>query len=179
MTKIVKTIDKVTNHENMRRYLHKKASKGGGTITADDITPELLENEDILKKVQNWGLSDEAIEDVPIIKFGLKGATREQEPVYNIGFTVSETQIDNVTCSFPYAKTYSQIRQFINLFKQYEFEYLILSAGSDLKEDIILKNVHISNAYTWNFCSSSGEITLGINTTSSTLLLRVGLPNAI
>lgn len=66
MTKIVKTIDKVTNHENMRRYLHKKASKGGGgTITADSITPELLENEDVLNKILNYGLSDEEALQLP------------------------------------------------------------------------------------------------------------------
>lgn len=32
-----------------------------------DITPELLENEDMLKKINNWGLTDEEIRELSII----------------------------------------------------------------------------------------------------------------
>lgn len=38
-----------------------KYNNGSGGITADSITPELLENEDIGRKILNWGLSDEEI----------------------------------------------------------------------------------------------------------------------
>jgi hypothetical protein len=57
MTKIVKTIDKVTNHENMRRYLHKKASKGGGgEVTYDDV----------VKYYTNGRYSK--FEDIPVVR---------------------------------------------------------------------------------------------------------------
>lgn len=80
MTKIVKTIDKVTNHENMRRYLHKKASKGsGGTVTADSITPEILEDEDAWKKIRNWGLSDEEISHLHTIKFEVDAISYDED----------------------------------------------------------------------------------------------------
>ena len=92
MTKIVKTIDKVTNHENMRRYLHKKASKGGGTITADSITPELLENPDVLGKIRNWGLSDEEVLQLPRMYAFISDARVNEDLMCNADLQHGELQ---------------------------------------------------------------------------------------
>ena len=93
---------KVTNNENLRRYVHKKLSKigenGSGEITVDSITPELLENEDILKRIQNWGLSDEEISRLHTIELNTDAVASALSCDEAILYTASidDCTIDNV-----------------------------------------------------------------------------------
>ena len=56
-----KTLSQTNKDLDLRRFGKDVYSKalGEGEITTDDITPELLENEDVLRRIENWGLSDE------------------------------------------------------------------------------------------------------------------------
>jgi hypothetical protein len=165
MTKIVKTIDKVTNHENMRRYLHKKASKGGGTITSDSITLELLEDTDVLNKIRNWGLSNEEALQLPRISMVIDNSgTVDEDILYEVSTTnnsISYLEFNGKTYQDSQSIEGYFIDDFINLNPQPE--YINYSVYDGMIGTVLKKSSRDSDNVYYISATSEIEIRICLN----------------
>ena len=127
---------------------------GGSEITADDITPELLENRDIYHKIQNWGLSDEEVSELPVIT-GIEdsfqsGVTGEEDLLATAEFI--EFTFDGLSLN-------SQNNQDRQFFDTLDDPYIVYKSSED-SGYIVLKKVSRSSNHYEDF---SGTLVIGLN----------------
>ncbi len=116
-----------------------KYNNGGGGITADSITPELLENADILRRIQNWGLSDDQISHVHVLH-GIEEQFRESlgidEDLIGVG-DFSDFLLDGTAFQTD-TPEYSDLLNRIQTLEDYK--YLVYSVYGDFEDGgIVLK----------------------------------------
>ena len=124
---------------DMRRYgkdyfskaqkeAEKKGYAEGDVVTADDITPEVLEDVGVVIKIQKWGLSDEEIGKLPTITFlELSTLELDEDLRYSAEVVDGNMEMDGVT--YPFEDAQHVDDAFRELYNS-KYDYIVYNAAS-------------------------------------------------